>query len=467
MLKYICFICLSILSSPSFAQPRTIVEGEIKNASDEKAMLTLYRYINITEDIEMGAALVKGEFKFNFSVKDPAYFNLYTGNRKFEFLLIEPGDSVHIAIDAKNPDTILFTGKGADLLNYQYQANAKFGFGFNSPLASTLANFKPCFSYIDSCTEAKLTFLHTFKGKLSETAYQILTADITYDGETHKTFYFFNAARSASAREVNDLYLSYFDRRKTFVINDTVANSRNLIGYLMQQNELDYVHLYNIQGGTFNFPGKYNLLKALTYGSVQERALAWLLRLQAAHGPEAALTSVDDYLEGPYNPEFKDIIRNKYGFQQKFRPGRPAVGFALADEHDTIKSLAAFKGKIVLVDFWFNGCVGCAALFKGMSYVKEHFKGNNNIVFVNISVDATKERWLEGVRLYKLDGEVNLYTMGQAESHPVIKSYGLDGYPAQFLIDRQGRYISGTPPRADLDKGKALIELIESALAKN
>jgi thiol-disulfide isomerase/thioredoxin len=466
MLKYIFFIYLSALSCPVFAQQPTVIEGEIKDASDEKVRLTLYRYFNITEENQLDAKLVKSEFKFTFSVKDPAYFSLSAGDRTLQFFLIEPGDSVHIVMDAKKPNALFFTGKSADLLNYQYEATAKFGVALNSPYAPTAVNFKAYFSYIDSCTEAKITFLNAFKGKLSATAYKILTADIIYEGEMSKTFYFFNASRSAP-KAVNELYLSYFDQRKTFKVNDTIANSRNLIAYLMQQNELDYLQLYNIQGGTFNFAGKYNLLKALTYGSARERALIYLLLIQAHNGLEAALTSLDDYLNGPYNPEFKEIIRNKFGFQQKFSPGKQAVSFALADENNIVRSLEEFNGKIVLVDFWFNGCVGCASLFKGMSYVKAHFKGNKNIIFVNISVDATRERWLEGIRLYKLDDEVNLYTMGQAENHPVIKSYGLDGYPAQFLIDKQGRYISATPPRADLDKGKALIELIESVLSKN
>jgi thiol-disulfide isomerase/thioredoxin len=467
MLKYIFIICLSAFCSDLSAQQHTVVEGDVKNASDKKVMLTLYKYINITENNELPAELTKGKFKFDFNLKDPAYFSLYANNHELNFLIIEPGDSIHIEMDAKNPNTIIFTGREADLLSYQYESSLKFDEAFRPPLKPTVDNFKPYFSYIDSCKLAKLTFLNTFKGKLSETAYQILSADIFYDGELHKTRYFISVSMSGQAKAGNELYFSYFDQRKKFRVDDTMANAKNFISYLHQQNELDYMHLRNIDGGRFNFNSKYNLLKALTYSSIQERVLAYMLLLQVHIGPEAALTSVDDYLKGPYKPEFKEIIRNKYEFQQKFGPGKPALSFALPDVNNSIKILEDFKGKIVLVDFWFNGCVGCASLFQSMSYVKEHFKGNKNIVFVNISVDANKEQWLKGIQLYNIGDEVNLYTMGQGDKHPVIKSYGLNGYPAQFLIDKQGRYISAAPPRADADNGKALIQLIEASLAKN
>jgi len=467
MLKYVIIICISAFGSRLLAQQHTIVEGEIKNASEKQVILTLYKYINISESNELSSELANGRFKFTFNLKHPGYFNLSANNSEFSFLLIEPGDSVHINMDVLQPKKVVFTGKGADLQEYQYEANIKFNDGFHPPLKATLANFKPYFSYIDSCTRSKIAFLDSFGSKLSKTAYQVLNADLFYDEEIHKTRYFINLTKGNPANDINALYLSYFDQRKKLRVNDTIAYSRNLIGYLYQQNELDYMHLCYIDGGKFNFAGKYSLLKALTYGSVQERVLAYTLLLQVHIGAEAALANVKEYLNGPYNPEFKEIIRSKYEFQQKFGTGKAALAFTLPDVDNNLKRLDDFKGKIVLVDFWFNGCTGCASLFQGMSFVKEYFKKNQNVVFVNISVDTKKDHWLDGIRLYKISDEVNLYTAGQGEKHPVIKFYGLNGYPAQFLIDKQGKYISATLPRADIDNGKALIKLIESSLVKN
>ncbi len=57
------------------------------------------------------------------------------------------------------------------------------------------------------------------------------------------------------------------------IVNDSMAGSRNLLEYLLQQNEIDYQRLCNIDGGKFSFNGKYQLLKALTYGRTVHRRI--------------------------------------------------------------------------------------------------------------------------------------------------------------------------------------------------
>ncbi len=265
MLKPIFIITLFLLTSSVFAQPKnTVIEGEIRSLSGGKADLELFKYINVTESVPLNKDLMQGKFKFNFKLTEPAYFNLQADKAELTFMVIEPGDSLHVSIDAKLPTQITITGKGSASANYQYTAAQKYNRWFNPPVKIAVENYQPYFTYIDSNIAAQLDYLDAFKDRLSPVAYQILRADITFDGEVHK-FRFFASLRSP---EGIDLYYRNFTLRKKMIVNDSMAGSRNLLEYLLQQNEIDYQRLCNIDGGKFSFNGKYQLLKALTYGRV-------------------------------------------------------------------------------------------------------------------------------------------------------------------------------------------------------
>lgn len=108
------------------------------------------------------------------------------------------------------------------------------------------------------------------------------------------------------------------------------------------------------------------------------------------------------------------------------------------------------KGKVVILDFWFTGCGGCAYLNKQMTPVYEYYKNNPEIVFVTIAIDKDMEMWKKiglGSGLYTHEGSVNLYTNGLGREHPIIDYYGITGFPTMIIIDKEGRVITRNPPR--------------------
>lgn len=127
-------------------------------------------------------------------------------------------------------------------------------------------------------------------------------------------------------------------------------------------------------------------------------------------------------------------------------PGTPAFDFLLPDTSGRAVRLSDFRGKVVFVDFWFTGCGGCAAYYKNVvSKVEQQFEKNPDVVFISVSVDRTKEKWLNGLRsgAYTSSKVLNVYTGGQGSLHPVIKHYGITAYPRPFLIDKKGKIYSG------------------------
>jgi thiol-disulfide isomerase/thioredoxin len=140
--------------------------------------------------------------------------------------------------------------------------------------------------------------------------------------------------------------------------------------------------------------------------------------------------------------------------------GGLAYNFSLPDPNGKMIHLSDFKGKVVLVDFWFTGCGGCARIYHDvLSKVEEEFRNDQKVVFVSVSVDKSKENWISGIRQtgfydenaqyiasqqgkYTSDKAVNLYTNGLGIDHTIIKQYKVTTYPSLVLIDSHGYIIS-------------------------
>ena len=152
-------------------------------------------------------------------------------------------------------------------------------------------------------------------------------------------------------------------------------------------------------------------------------------------------------------------------------PGIPAFDFSLQDTSKKNIKLTDFRGKIVFMDFWFTGCGGCKQLTEAMKPVINHFKNNPKVVFIGVSIDGDFESWKKSVisGKYSNEGNIDLYTNGLKQAHPIIKHYGISGYPNVLLIDGDGKIITGSPPRpvwSSPSRANELIKLIEKNLAK-
>lgn len=146
-------------------------------------------------------------------------------------------------------------------------------------------------------------------------------------------------------------------------------------------------------------------------------------------------------------PEYRKVVdRTK---KQK-GIGQAAYNFQLKDSSGKTFTQESLKGKVVVLDFWFTGCGGCAHLNKEMAPVYDHYKNNPNVVFVTISIDKDMELWKKkglGSGFYSHKGAVDLYTNGSGDKHPILDYYGVMEFPTLIIIDKEGKVVTRNPPR--------------------
>ncbi|CAM4044961.1 Peroxiredoxin [Pedobacter westerhofensis] len=120
-------------------------------------------------------------------------------------------------------------------------------------------------------------------------------------------------------------------------------------------------------------------------------------------------------------------------------PGALAANFSLADKNGRLCSLAAFKGKYVLIDFWASWCVPCRKENPNLIKAYQAYQ-NKGFTIVGLSMDSSKENWLTAVDQDKLPWlQLN---DPKSTTGKVANIYGVKSLPANFLVGPDGKIIA-------------------------
>ena len=96
-------------------------------------------------------------------------------------------------------------------------------------------------------------------------------------------------------------------------------------------------------------------------------------------------------------------------------------------------TLADFKGKVVLIDFWASWCGPCRQSFPWMNGMQQQYRAEG-LEVVAINLDEEPELAREFLRQMPAQFTVLLDSDAQLPD-----AFGLIGMPSSYLIDRQGR----------------------------
>ena len=120
-------------------------------------------------------------------------------------------------------------------------------------------------------------------------------------------------------------------------------------------------------------------------------------------------------------------------------------------------SIAALKGKIILLDFWTYGCINCIHIIPDLKKLEAKYA--NQLVVIGVhSAKFQNEKETENIRRIILRYEIEHPVYNDSE-YAVWSSYGVRAWPTQVLIDPAG-YVIG------MASGEGNYEVIDQAIAK-
>ena len=103
-------------------------------------------------------------------------------------------------------------------------------------------------------------------------------------------------------------------------------------------------------------------------------------------------------------------------------------------------NLADLRGKVVLVDFWTSGCINCARTLPYVTRLYDKYKGKGLVVVGVHTPEFPFERSTATVQAAISHHGIR-YPVAQDNEFATWKAYGNEYWPAQYIVDQNGRIV--------------------------
>lgn len=400
-----------------------------------------------TNDSTYIDTIVEGRFCFVVSNLNETYIDL-----KFDEwipLYVEYSDSIFINYDRKNKQ-IQFSGRGFEESAFLFEENKLMKeLGFDDPRMVDIALFssKPdnFLKSIDSIKQVRTKLLSEYEKmnpNISDNFYNTENLLITYFWINQQFGYpSFNEMLTKIKPELPDNYYEFTNQIETSNIE------------LFKFNVYKEAVSSYLDFKTKEFNDKYILAKELfTEKEMFENILFTKFVNQINFNGIDGIDSIyQDFLPYIKDQKRKEILIEKFNSWSKLEKGKKAPEFEIVDEGGNKVRLSDFYGKFVYIDCWSSFCGPCLKEMPEMKKLTDEYK-SENIVFISISADSDREKWLSKIKEFQLTNTINLWTIGT--NHKFNNDYNAKAFPRYILIDDKGNILDATADNPSTIKEK-------------
>ncbi|AZB17458.1 TlpA family protein disulfide reductase [Chryseobacterium indologenes] len=457
----ITFLYLLILQFSS-AQKRTILNIKFENFKDSIIRLSapvpdgkfasnsVNEYVSERKD---------GNFHFDFVLEQTTKLCIYTSSRNGLLfvpgtftIIINPGDSLNFTLhdDKEGLINMEISGRGAEKLLMAKEVTKKMYSSYLSKKPYHKQNITERYLEVDRTLDI-IDSMFNSNPKKETRDFRLAKAQLV-----DQTL---DAILSQSVEQYDDSVGSLFEK---FILRKKRINpllDSLTINYFGGFHVLpDYIYLSNRdQLGErydlfrYNYPLEYGTLVQKQFANnpvvkdylLSDNTIAifrenWYSQISKDAYKYYLATAKRD------NPYFQDVAMEFKLLKDVLKRGSPFYNFNLPDTSGVYHSLKDLKGKVVILDFWFNGCGACKTLVPELSKIERSLE-SDQVQFVSINVDKNKMIWKRGIGVYSVAGSLQLYTEGRRYDHPIITFAKIKAFPTLIVLDKEGSIV-GIPP---------------------
>ena len=461
--KSLYLLLLACLTSfTSIAQKLVTIEL----STDEKTITTAALFLDNSwlriKPIKHTAQSAEGLFKFQFPIERNIVGELMLGNLRLP-LYIQPGDSLAIQITGKGNPTVNISGNSAEENAFLQKFFTPYASMFNDSLnqskmmSSTIDAFESDLFKLKKEQEGFLKASDTYSSLRMEFRTFIENQILYHYWGSLLTYPIARANSSTTILTVDPLPELMLEGMQNLKVNNEealVAESyRNFlknycIYYTSKANGYKKFTDYSISADK-----KVAMARAKYEGPIYTY---WLARFIADECGRLApfmvkkmqndLKEID--LKSVYFPIVKEycdalpLVENvKQGATKASTPAGNTKELDLVDVNGKSVKLSDFKGKVVYIDFWASWCGPCRMTMPFSKKLHEQLseKEKKQIVFLYISIDASKDAWLKGIKDMDIQG-VNVISPGNWQAK-AVKYFQINSIPRYMIMNKKGEVV--------------------------
>ncbi|SFN88358.1 Thiol-disulfide isomerase or thioredoxin [Chitinophaga sp. YR627] len=485
---FLTFFLCSYFSSSGMMKEATSkirIQGKFTRSADSQEFTYDYCFsddIDVVDAWRTGKVLVQdGVGSIELIVDRPILISSRQIFGRDGIYYIEPG--AVISLDHISDSLIVITGAGSENVKLknsldQFKRGLASSLKGSSLVTKSVEEFLGWNNILNNQIVKVVQYLETQRKNLTPQAFLYLKANsiIYYEKKRLDKFWGLKNLYEKQKNTFHDLSLifdsTFYGQYGSWIRSLSNGLSEEPYFYAFNRAEIFRKYDFDIRNENINTDVKrrllyYALAKQKYKGIIREKLLVYMLTDQTIKEvgfAEETEMLLNDYYSQEGFKQFKKWVKEYELVSRNLRNGRPAPQFSLKNVDDLEFTLEQFKGKPVILDFWFTGCVGCLQMTPTLRKVEQYF--GEEVVFISICVDKEKATFLKSVKdgKYTTGRSLNLYTNGLAQDHKILKEYNIRSYPSLFMIDPNGNIINNPMPDIKQGDGEKLVGLIKEQL---
>lgn len=148
-------------------------------------------------------------------------------------------------------------------------------------------------------------------------------------------------------------------------------------------------------------------------------------------------------------PQLKAQFESLRAANKNVLRGTPLSPFTANDIQGKSYRSTDFKGKLLIIDFWFTGCVPCRAEMPYFDKLSLKYK-DQPVQFLSVSLDTGNQlfaKWKEMINGHKGDTQVLFLNLPNGFKSPFTQEMNIRSVPRIMLIDQQGNIVDAYAKR--------------------
>lgn len=429
------------------------ISGVLENTPDGTVEFSFFRdYINNDRKVITLELDDHDGFRQTFKLQKPVMATLTTAGTSLPVFL-EPGYSLHLEGDALQlSESISFSGHGSEENNFLNDYRREVEAAISRALINKKAEVLDPHAFIeftDSIASEKFAFINAYTRTRTLSQAFILYFETRVLSEKYRKlmdypFLHQQLNQLDGPVELPEDYYAFLD--EGIGLDGERLINLDYVGFLLsyldhQREKMDHAFPADKSRHAIN----YTLAETYLTGREKYYIQALSVSREMNSGAlDVAMGLYDHFMEHSPAEKYKESLAEAYERLRTFSAGNPAPPFTMTDIKGNEVSVGDYHGKVVYLKFWASWCAPCMREVPPAAELKERLAGEDDLVFMYVSIDTNAEAWRNAVERHDITG-VHMRTPGRERGAPAL--YNVRWIPTFYIIGRDGNIYDQRPPK--------------------